>query len=85
MLQHRLAERREPDHHARRQAPGSSGKLPPPEARAAAQRRGDVPHRGEMPHLLDRDLEDGAAPARHGLRFRARQSFLRPLRRLNAA
>src|SRR6185437_10999785 len=39
------------------------------DARAAAERRGDVPHRQQVPHLLDRDIEQHAAPAAYRRRL----------------
>ena len=85
VLQHRLAERRQPDDHARRQAAGIEREVAAAEARRAAERGGDVPHRGEVPHLLDRDAQDGAAPARRRLGFRGRRALPRSRCRLNAA
>ena len=57
--------------------PGSSGKFTRPKRGRAAERRGDVPDRGEMAHLVDRDLQDRAAPARGRVGFGGGQSFLR--------
>ena len=73
VLQHRLAERRELDDDAGRQTAGIEREVAATEARRAAERGGDVPHRGEVPHLLDRHLEDrrGASARRRRLRRRA--------------
>ena len=57
VLQHRFAERRELDDDAGRQVAGVEREVAAPEARRAAERRSDVPHRREVPHLLDRDVE----------------------------
>ena len=55
--------------------PGSSGKFAAAKARRAAQRGGDVPHRRQMPHLLDRHLDQLAAPAAHGGDFLRAQAL----------
>ncbi len=66
MLQHRLIERRQLHHHARRQIAGIDREIAAAETRCAAECGGDVPHGAEMPHLLDGDLDDGPTPARGG-------------------
>jgi hypothetical protein len=69
VLDHRLGERGELDDHRGRQDSWIERKVPAPEPRCTTERARDVPHRGEVAHLLDRDLEDRASPARDRLGF----------------
>ena len=57
MLQRVGVEGRELDHHARRQLARIEREVAAADARTAAERRGDVPHRGEVTHLLDGHIE----------------------------
>ena len=76
VLQHRLAERRQSNYHVGRKPAGVEWKIHAAEAWRTAERRGDVPHGGEMAHLLDGHAENLAAPAGRGIGFRGRQAFL---------
>jgi hypothetical protein len=75
VLDHRFAERRELDHDACRQHPGLERKISTSEARRAAERSGDVPHRAEVAHLFNGHSHDHAPPARHGFALDLRQAF----------
>ena len=62
-------EGRELDHHARRQKTRIEREIRASEARTAAQPRGNVPHRREVAHLLDRHPEQHLTPAAYGRGF----------------
>src|SRR3546814_20073200 len=67
MLQHGRTERRELYRDARRQMSGREREIGAPEPRRAAERRGYIPDRDEMAHLIDGDVENDPAPARDRL------------------
>src|SRR3546814_10797379 len=67
MLQHGRTERRELYRDARRQISGREREIGAPEPRRAAERRGYIPDRHEMAHLIDGDVENDPAPARDRL------------------
>jgi hypothetical protein len=46
-----------------------------PKRGAPAERRSDVPYRDEVAHLVDRDIEDRAAPACDRFGFRRGKAF----------
>ena len=73
MLQRIGVKRRELHHHARGQVARIERKVGAPEARAAAERAGDVPHGRKVTHLLDRHRR--AAPASSGARRRTPRSL----------
>ena len=78
MLQHRVAERCELDHDAGRQTARIERKVAATKTRGAAERRGDVPDGGQMPHFIGRHCEDGPPPAIHGFGLRRGQSLPGP-------
>ena len=63
MLQHRFAERRELHDDARGQIARVERKIGASEPRRPADGSGDVPHRREVAHLVDRHIDDRAPPA----------------------
>jgi hypothetical protein len=66
VLQDLRIERRELHDDACRQRTGIQRKVAAAETRRAAERSRDVPHRGEMAHLVDGHFQNRASPARHG-------------------